>query len=278
MPKQPWFFAETVGTFILVFGGLSAVAGAVTLGQFVDLFSVAAVWGLSLTAAIYLCGTASGAHFNPAITVGFALRGDIPRSVIPGYFAAQLLGAFLAGAAVFALFGQFIEAYEMEQGIRRGAPGSEATAMLFGEYFPNPQGAPLPVDANAPAMHLRAFFAELLGTALLALAIFGLTDKRNLTAPGNTLIAPAIGATLTALICIFAPISMAGFNPARDFGPRLFSALAGWGSWSFRANDLGWLSVYIIAPFLGSVLGLWLSSKLFEKHSSKSPLAASKAE
>jgi glycerol uptake facilitator-like aquaporin len=86
---------------------------------------------------------------------------------------------------------------------------------MFGEYHPEV----IPVAT--------AFFGEFLGTAFLAFVIFALTDKRRADPLPTWLIPPAIGVTLTLLISLFAPLSMAGFNPARDFAPRLFSVLAG---------------------------------------------------
>jgi glycerol uptake facilitator protein len=100
----------------------------------------------------------------------------------------------------------------------------------------------------------RAFIAEAVGTALLLLVIFGTTDARNQNRP-RILTAATIGLTITMLISLLGPLTMACFNPARDFGPRLFSSLAGWGSVPFTANGMGWLTVYIIAPITGGLFG-----------------------
>ena len=95
---------------------------------------------------------------------------------------------------------------------------------------------------------------EFIGTALLLIAIGGLTDKANSERP-TALTAALIGLTITLLIALFGPLSMACFNPARDLGPRVFSSLAGWGSLPFTTNGLGWLTIYIVAPLLGGVFG-----------------------
>jgi glycerol uptake facilitator protein len=100
----------------------------------------------------------------------------------------------------------------------------------------------------------RAFAAEVIGTAILVLVIFGVTDDRNATRP-QLLTAATIGLTVTILISILGPLTMACFNPARDLGPRLFSAVAGWRSVPFTTNGIGWLTVYIIAPIIGGLLG-----------------------
>ncbi len=77
------------------------------------------------------------------------------------------------------------------------------------------------------------------------------------------LTAATIGLTYTLLISLVGPLTMACFNPARDFGPRLFSSLAGWGTLPFRVNGFGWCTVYILAPLLGGLLGGWLYRQFF---------------
>ncbi len=248
------FFAEALGTFILVLFGLGSVAAAVAMGAFQGLFQVAAVWGLGLTVAIYTTGAVSGAHLNPSITIALALFKKTPWKDVPAYIAAQFLGAFAAAAMVFLLFAPALTKYEAENGITRGAPGSEATAMIFGEFYPPPGGLPVEESQRVRVPWAQAFAAELLGTALLAMVVFGYTEKRNAAAPG-ALTPIAIGAALTVLICLFAPLSMAGFNPARDLAPRIFATLAGWGAVPFSFNGSGWLTVYVIAPILGAPLG-----------------------
>ena len=263
-PSVHWFTAEVIGTFILVFFGCGSVATAVALGAPVGLFQVAIVWGLGLALAITLTGPHSGAHLNPAITLAFAAWTDFPRQRIIGYLGAQFLGAFLAALVVYGLFGPAIEAFETREGITRGAPGSEASAMIFGEFFPNPGGQPWTEATRAAVPAPQALLAEFLGTAFLALGIFGLTAESNPFRSGR-LTPLAIGLLLTLLICLFAPLSQAGFNPARDFAPRLFSAFAGWGGYAFSANGLGWLLVYMVAPVAGALAGGWAGCRLFTR-------------
>lgn len=259
-----WFPSEVLGTFILVLFGCGSVATAVTFGAPVGLFQVAIVWGLGLALAITLTGPHSGAHLNPAITVAFGLLTDFPKSRIGGYIIAQFIGALLAAACVYMLFGPAIAAFESATGIVRGEAGSEASAMVFGEYYPNPGGVAWDSDSLERAGWWQALFAEFLGTALLALGIFAFTAKGNPFAAGRA--TPlAIGLLLTALICLFAPISQAGFNPARDLAPRIFSAITGWGSYAFSANGSGWLTVYVLAPIMGAMLGAWLGTRLFSR-------------
>lgn len=260
MPR--WFSGELLGTFLLVFFGCGSVATAVALDVPVGLFQVAIVWGLGLSTAIFITGKASGAHLNPAITLAFACVRDFPKGRIPGYLAAQFLGAFAAAAMVYVLFGGSIQRFEQQNGIKRGQAGSEASAMIFGEYFPNPGGKALTPEARELVPHWRAMIAEFFGTALLALAIFGFTARENDGGPGP-MTPLAIGLTLTTLICLFAPLTMAGFNPARDLSPRIFSALAGWGSVPFTANGIGWLTVYLLSPYLGAIVGAIIADTVY---------------
>jgi glycerol uptake facilitator protein len=249
-----WVIGEFVGTFILVFFGCGSVCAAVMTGAQVGVFQVAIVWGLGIATAIYLTASLSGAHLNPAVTISLAAWGDFPKGRVAGYIATQMTGAFVAAALLYVIFGGAIAEFETRNGIVRGEPGSEASAMVFGEFFPNPQGRPLK-EANRGRMSQgRAFVAEAVGTALLLLVIFCTTDIKNRNRP-QILTAATIGLTITMLISLFGPLTMACFNPARDFGPRLFSSLAGWGSVPFTANGIGWLTVYMIAPIVGGLLG-----------------------
>ena len=126
--------------------------------------------------------------------------------------------------------------------------------MVFGEYFPNPGGKPLTPEVRETVSLARALLCEVAGTAVLLLVIFAVTDERNAARP-QVLTAAMIGLTVTLLISLFGPLTMACFNPARDLGPRLFSALAGWGGVPFTTNGSGWWSVYLVAPVVGGWLG-----------------------
>jgi glycerol uptake facilitator protein len=265
-PRIPsWAVGEFAGTFLLVFFGCGSVAAAVLTGAQVGIFQVAIVWGLGIATAIYLTGSLSGAHLNPAGSLALASAGRFPIRRVPGYAAAQLGGAFCASAVLFALFAGPLRVFEAGARITRGAPGSEASAMIFGEYFPNPAWHPEPAGQIAVVSTGAAFMAEAVGTALLVLVILCVTDTRNRSHPG--ILTPAtIGLTITLLISLLGPLTMAGFNPARDFGPRLFSALSGWGSLVFRVNGSGWFVVYILAPIVGGQGAALAYRHFFEPH------------
>ncbi len=101
-----------------------------------------------------------------------------------------------------------------------------------------------------------AMLAEFLGTFILACVVFAVTDPRNAGRPMGNLAPVFIGLTVSALISLLAPLTQACFNPARDFGPRLFAWFAGWGDVAIPGmTDPGWLTVYILAPIAGAIAG-----------------------
>ena len=253
-PVADWMVGEFFGTFILVFFGCGSVHAAVLLGAQVGVFQVAIVWGLAISTAIYLTGALSGAHLNPAVTLSMAVWSTFPKARVIPYVIFQMLGAFAACAVLMVIFGDSLKVYETTNGIVRGQPGSEATAMVYAEYFPNPGGKVLDAAARLKMSLPSAFFAEVIATAILLLVIFCVTDERNKTRP-QSLTPLTIGLTVTLLISLIGPLTMACMNPARDLAPRLFSSLAGWGSIPFTTNGNGWLTVYIVAPLIGGLLG-----------------------
>ncbi len=248
MEKIGEIAGEVIGTFILVFFGCGAVAVAVLFSANIGLFQVAAVWGGGLTIAIYSTRHLSDAHFNPAVSLAMVLSKRLPLSKLPVYVAAQFVGAFLAAAVVYMLFSSAIAEYESLNSIVRGTPESVSTAMMFGEFYPNP-GAALDFQISAAV----AFFAEAAGTFLLAFFIFVLTSESNEGRPASILTPMFIGLTLTILICIIAPLTQAGFNPARDLSPRIFAYFAGWGKAAMPDSHYGFITVYVLGPLAGGI-------------------------
>lgn len=263
-----WFAGEFLGTFLLVFFGCGSVAAAVLTGAQVGIFQVAIVWGLGIATAIYLTGSVSGAHLNPAVTIALATWGRFPWARVPRYVFAQFAGALAASAVLFAIYHGPLHAYELAHQITRGAPGSEATAMIFGEFFPNPGGKPFTDEIRTRVTPGAAFFIEAIGTAILMLVVLGTTDERNAARP-QILTAATIGLTVTMLISLLGPLTMAAFNPARDLAPRVFSALAGWGTLPFAVNGSGWWTVYVVAPIVGAIAGGGVYRVLLAPHYAK---------
>ncbi len=246
--------AETVGTFILVFFGVGTVHAAVLMGAQSGIWQVAVVWGVAISLAIYAVGAISGAHINPAMTIAFMAFRGFPGRKVPWYIVSQILGAFFA-AALYALFGDVLRAFEAAEGIVRGHAGSELSAMVYGEYFPNPAVVKALPWLAGRVGEAQAMAAEGSGTAPLAFFVFALTDKRNSSAPSSPLIPVFIGLSVAMLISVIAPLTQAGFNPARDFGPRLFAYWAGWGSVAIPGPNGGFFTVYILSPSIGALAG-----------------------
>ena len=176
---------------------------------------------------------------------------------------AQVLGGVLAGVFVFAVFHSAIDVFEERQDIVRGENGSQFSAMMFGEYFPNPAVFSHDDDTNLEVVSLgQAFFIEAWGTGILAFVIFAATNPRNtLTNKNNAVIPIVIGLTVGLLINYYGPLTEAGLNPARDFGPRLVAAMAGWGRIAFPGPRNGFW-VYILGPLIGGPIGAALSDAL----------------
>lgn len=250
------FMGEAVGTFILVLFGIGSVAAAVATGAQMGLWQVAVVWAFGVALAIYVSANVSGAHLNPAVSLAFAIfrRSDFSFRMLPLYWTAQLLGAVLAGVTVLAVFSPFIVRFESDNGIVRGEAGSQLSAMMFGEYFPNPAMYGTGPDAAALISPAGAAFVEGFGTAILALVIFSLTDRRNAGLSTKNMTPLLIGFTVAALISLFAPLTQAGWNPARDFGPRIVAFFAGWSGVAIPGPSNGFW-VYIVGPMVGAPVG-----------------------
>jgi glycerol uptake facilitator protein len=262
--SQCWraYISEAVGTGMIVFFGTGVVMAAVLTGAQVGLWQVAVVWAVGVTLAIFATRATSDAHLNPAITLSCALFRGFPwRQVLP-YMLAQVIGAALASAVLFALTHTLIATFEAAHHLLRGQAGSELSAMMFGEYAPNPAMAATTPALQAVTMPV-GMAAEALGTGVLAFVVFTLTEPRNRGRASENLTPALIGMTVAALISLLAPISQAGLNPARDFGPRIVAFLAGWGSIAIPGPHGSAIWVYIVAPLIGGPLGAGLAHGLF---------------
>lgn len=235
--------------------GTATVASAVTTGAQSGLWQVAVVWGFAVALGIYLSVHVSSAHLNPAVTLALAVskRTQFPWSKVLPYITAQLAGAMFSGVCVLVLYGTAISRYEHVHKITRGDANSSLSAMVFGEYFPNPQlvksGDLFPDDVSP----FLALVAEAFGTMILMIMIRVLTDNANGARPSGAQVPFYIGFTVAVVISFTAPLTQAGLNPARDLGPRIIAALAGWSSVALPGPRNGFW-VYIIGPIGGAQL------------------------
>jgi aquaporin Z len=230
--------AEFVGTFWLVLGGCgAAVLSAAFPGLGVGLLGVAFAFGLTVLTGAYALGPISGAHFNPAVTVGLCAARRFPASDLPAYVGAQVLGA-LVGAGVLLLIASGREGFSLASGL--GANG-------FGTHSPG--GYSL----------ASAVVTELVMTFMFLIVILGATDKG---VPQG--FAPlAIGLALALIHIVSIPVTGTSVNPARSTGPALFV-----GGWALRQLWVFWL-----VPLAGAALAGLAYPTLASRSVAPSPAA-----
>lgn len=233
------FIAELVGTMLLVLLGDGVVANVVlrqTKGHNSGWIVITAGWAFAVTFAVYCVNAHSGAHLNPAVTIGLAAIGKFEPALVPTYLAAQMIGAVLGAALVWLTH----------------LPHWRAT---------EDPAAKLGVFCTAPA--IRSPFANLIcefvGTAVLVLGVLAILSPQNLV-PSSGLdkgLAPAlVGVMVWAIgLSLGGPTGYA-INPARDLGPRIAHALLpipgkGGSDWSYS-----WIPV--VGPILGGIAGAWM--------------------
>jgi glycerol uptake facilitator protein len=245
--------SECLGTFILICFGDGVVAMAVAAlnqsgrGTLIfqasgDWLLIAWGWGFAVAFAVYVAGGISGAHINPAVTLAFAVRRGFPWRKVPGYIAAQMVGAFLGALLVYIVYKGAIDSYERANHIVRGEASSVPTYSIFAtfpaKYFGN---------------WLGPFIDQVVGTAFLVAFVFALVDEFNQPVRAN--LAPiAVGFVVVAVGISFGANAGYAINPARDFGPRLFALIAGWGKVAIP-GDYGNVSAYLWIPIIGPLLG-----------------------
>ncbi|MFH0255739.1 MIP/aquaporin family protein [Vibrio rumoiensis] len=242
--------SEFIGTGLLIFFGVGCVAALVLTGASFGQWEISIIWGLGVAIAIYCAGGVSGAHLNPAVTIALTLfHGFDKRKVIP-YIGSQLLGAFSSAALVYALYSNLFNEYELANNMVRGSQESLALAGIFSTY-PN------------PALSFGGAFAvEFVITAVLMFVILALGDDRN-GAPNGAVTPLLIGLLIAIIGGSLGPLTGFAMNPARDFGPKFFAYLAGWGEMALTGGkDIPYFIVPILAPIFGASFGGWLYPKV----------------
>lgn len=234
--------SECIAVFIIIALGNSSAAMLILYDPSPyaqAYFGLCLVWGLAVTIAIYVTGAVSGTHANPAVTLALVLFRGFPRRKALPYVAAQVVGAFLGAAVVYSMFHPIIDAYNATHGLTRAAGGAS------GVFY----------TAPAPGISVpQAFWNEIVLTAILVLGIFAITEEFNTQAPMANSGALIIGLLVAAIGGAAGHLEGWPINPARDFGPRLFGWMAGWGPAALPAADHYWW-VPIVAPLIGGVVG-----------------------
>ena len=235
--------AEAIGTMLLVLLGDGVVANVLlarSKGQNSGWIVITMGWGVAVALAVYAVGRISGAHLNPAVTVGLASIGSFPWPEVPGYIVAQVVGAFVGAALVWAA------------------------------YFPHwavtsDKDAKLGVFATGPAIRNSAanVVTEIIGTAVLVFGVLAIAENaQTLARPGaidlSVVFTGALQPLLVGILVLGIGLSLGGptgyaINPARDFGPRLAHAvlpIAG-----KRDSDWSYAWIPIVGPLIGGVVG-----------------------
>jgi MIP family channel proteins len=231
--------AEFLGTFVLIAFGAGVVAQAVLSANANGSYlAINLGWGIAVMLGVLVAGGVSGAHLNPAVTVALAVHRGLPWGKVAPYALAQTAGAFAGAALVFLTYHEAFAAFD--GGVRQVA-GAQGTAGIFATY-------PQPFLSIAGGL-----VDQIVGTALLVIGVFAIGDAKNMAAPSW------MGPVLVGLLVVGIGVAFgfnAGYaiNPARDFGPRLFTAVAGWGGGVFAASG-GWWWVPIAGPIIGAVVG-----------------------
>jgi glycerol uptake facilitator protein len=215
--------AEMIGTWVLVFLGTGSVVTMVVFFESLDAVNQAALlligisFGVAVLVSIYAFGHISGTHINPAVSIALWITGRFPSKDMVTYVIAQLIGAFLASATIYALWGS----RAVDAGLGITLPGGDVS-------------------------YVQAIFVEIVLTFFLGIAIWGsAVDSR---APGG-FAGLAIGLVVAADIWVGGPLTGASMNPARSFGPFLGESAFG-GS----AADWAKFPIYIIGPIVGLCL------------------------
>src|SRR5918994_1993832 len=240
------YIGEVIGTMILIILGDGVVAGvllrnskAENSGWIVITFG----WGMAVAIAVYCVGQFSGAHINPAVTIGFAVVGELPLADVVPYIIAQFLGAFVGAVIVWLAY----------------LPHWAETA---------DPGLKLGVFSTAPAIYNTPanIITEIIGTFVLVFGVSGIVANAGAAPAGAAaVIGSGINPLLVGLLVLGIGLSLGGstgyaINPARDLGPRIAQAvlhIAGKGG-----NDWGYAWIPVVAPVIGGILSALLYSIL----------------
>lgn len=228
-------FFEFLGTFVMILLGCGVVA-CTTLekskGNGAGWIVITIAWGLAVMCGVFIAGPYTGAHLNPAVTIGLAMAGKFGWTMVAPYIVSQFIGAFLGGATVYLFYKDHFDA----------TVGEDTKLGVF---------ATIPAIKNS----FRNFISEVIGTFVLILVILFLAEKGNTAEVGLG----SIGALPVALLVVVIGMSLGGttgyaINPARDLGPRLAHTLLP----IKDKGDSGW--AYAWVPLFGPIAGATLAT------------------
>jgi glycerol uptake facilitator protein len=259
--------AEFLGTFVLIAFGDGVVAVAVAglpgsgrtaapttiFNAAGDWLLITWGWAMAVAFAVWVAGGVSGAHLNPAVTLAFAVRRRFAWAKVLPYWGAQIFGCFSGAALVYLVYNQAINAFNLAANTPRSGGQALATYSIFATfpagYFGGGYGGPL-ID-------------QIVGTAFLVMLVVAIIDARN-TAVGSNMAPLIIGFVVAAIGMSYGPNAGYAINPARDFGPRLFSYFEGWGQVALPGtyhavggpNFTAYFWIPIVGPLIGGTIGV----------------------
>jgi glycerol uptake facilitator protein len=238
------FMAEMFGTmFILLFGnGVVAMTTLFNLGGYTD---ITIAWGIGVFLGILVSARISGAHLNPAVSLALVITKRFPAKKLPLYISAQMIGGFLGAALVYYFYSAKFAIVD---------PNLSTSASIF-STFP------------ALSAFMPSFMAEFIATALLMFGILSIID--HFTFDKAAWLSPfAIGALIVAIGMSFGGMHGYAMNPARDFSPRLFTAIMGFKNNGLTDGSMIWV-VPVLGPLLGGPIGALLYDFTLGKHLAK---------
>ncbi|MES4886876.1 MIP/aquaporin family protein [Streptomyces sp. NPDC096012] len=255
--------AEFLGTFVLISFGCGVVAMAVAAlpgsGRAAtpttiflaagDWLLITWGWAFAVMLGVYVAGGVSGAHLNPAVTLAMAVRRGFPWAKVVPYWCAQVIGALTGAALVYLVYHNAIDTFDQTV-VGPKVNGHTNTTFSIFATFP------------APYFHGSVWgplIDQITGTAFLLMLIAAILDLRNQAVKAN--LAPlVVGLVVAAIGMSYGANAGYAINPARDFGPRLFTYAAGWDSLAFPGSVPGVFSDYwwipIVGPLVGGVVGI----------------------
>ncbi|KAJ2503103.1 aquaporin-like protein [Coemansia sp. RSA 1972] len=239
--KYREYMAEFWGTFILIFFGDGVVASTTvnTTNAASAYLAITFGWGIGLAMALYCSMGISGGHLNPAVTFANAVFGKFSWRKVPGYILAQLLGAFVAAAT---LYGIYKDQFDVFDGGNRQLMGDKGTGGVWCTYAKEGNGK------------FFSAWSEIVNTAVLLFVIYSIGDDR--LTPAKNHLPIAIGLLVFAIGNCTGWVTGYAINPARDFGPRVFSTIL-YGSEPFTyGGHYFWVPTFM--PFVGAIIGIFV--------------------
>jgi len=240
-------FAEFLGVAILVMFGCGVDCQVVLSANRKvspspkgDYLSINIGWALGAALGVWASGGISGGHINPAVTLALATFRGFPWKKVPMYILAQILGGVVGAGVVYANYFHAIDIVEGGRGVR-----TMATAGLFSTY------------ALDYMTNISAFFDEFVGSTILMIVVLAIIDKKNGPPPAG--LAPlAIFFLVLGIGCALGMQTGYAINPARDLGPRLLTAMVGYGKQVFTFRNQYWIWCPIMSPILGALFGAFV--------------------